>query len=116
VLTYEVVKKLLQEGCSSYLDRYQHLVKNYRNIVGPYLIKQNDWLALIIDLETSRFFLQDPLLMESTLLMMLKNLGLATTFQEKILIKIHNGMIQTIIEQFNIKDHCNRTILIVAFM
>jgi Ulp1 family protease len=68
VLTYDVVKKLLQEGRSPYLDRYQNLVKNYRYIVGPHLINQNHWLALIIDLETSRFFLLDPLLMESPLL------------------------------------------------
>jgi hypothetical protein len=50
VLTYDVVKKVLQEGRSPFSVRYQNLVKNYRYIVGPHLIKKNYWLALIIDL------------------------------------------------------------------
>lgn len=60
LLSCGVFHHLFKNARSPYLDRYKQL-HAYNFIVGPHIINNNHWLAVIIDLTKFRFILLDPL-------------------------------------------------------
>ena len=65
VLNYALTHQLINEERSPYLDNFQ--IHNYNFIVGPHLVNNNHWLALIISLKHRQFLLLDPLNLECPL-------------------------------------------------
>lgn len=66
ILNYWDSQKILNNQSGSILDKFD--INQYQYIVGPHLINQNHWIAIIIDVELKHFYSLDPLKYRTNLL------------------------------------------------